>query len=204
MFEKDGIISFNHSLHSPHSIIYSLIEKEKEILDVGCNYGSLGKELLKKKVITDGVDINKKALFEAKKYYRRVFLRDLYNPSLDIGNNKYDYLVFSDLLEHIPRPDKLILDAKKYLKKSGLLIASIPNVARLEIRLKLLFGKFDYSPGILSQDHLRFFTRESAKKMFVDSGYRVEKIIPTGFGHMTKIFPTLTAFQNVFVCRKIK
>lgn len=200
MFEKDKKINFNKSPHSPHSIIFNLIKKNKIVLDVGCNYGLLGKKLLEKQVITDGVDINKKALFRAKLFYRNTFLRDLYEPDLKIKNNKYDYIVFSDILEHLPRPDLLLKNSKKYLNKNGKIIVSIPNVARFEIRIKLLLGNFDYSPGILSQDHLRFFTRKSAIKMLEDCGYRVNKIIPTGLGHMVKIFPSLTAFQNVFLC----
>lgn len=202
MFEKDDLYGFNRSPHSPHSIVFNLIKKEKTLLDVGCNSGLLGKELIKKNVISDGIDINKKALLEANKYYRKTFIRDLYNPNLKIPNIKYDYIVFSDLLEHIPRPDKLLLSSKKYLKDNGQIIVSIPNVARFEIRMKLLFGKFNYEPGIMSPDHLRFFTKKSSVKMFINCGYRIKNIIPTGLGHMIKIFPTLTAFQYVFVCEK--
>lgn len=203
MFEKDKKINFNESPHSPHSIIFNLIERDKVVLDVGCNYGLLGKKLLEKQVITDGVDINKNALSKAKMFYRSTFLRDLYKPSLKIKNKKYDYIIFSDILEHLPRPDLLLKDSKKYLNKNGKIIVSIPNIARLEIRIKLFFGIFNYSPGILSQDHLRFFTKKSAIDMLINCGYKVTMTIPTGLGHMVKIFPGLTAFQNVFVCEKV-
>lgn len=204
MFKKDPLLKKNYSPHSPHCIIPNIISPNSTVLDVGCNTGFLGRELLKKHVISDGIDINKKALEKAKKWYRNVFIRDLYSSKTDLGRLKYDFIVFADVLEHLPRPDLLLLDCKKHLKPGGKIIASLPNTARLEIRLNLLLGKFDYTyGGILSEDHLRFFTKKSAVKMFTDCGYRVESVIPTGLGHKLRILPNLTAFQFIYVVTKI-
>lgn len=202
MFEKDGILSLAELRHSPHDIIPKLIEGSSIILDVGCNAGYLGQNLRGRNVTADGVDINDEALEIAKNYYRNVYKRDLYSSILDINQEQYDYIIFADILEHLPRPDLLLIDAKKYLKSNGQIIISLPNIARIEIRLKLLFGRFEYSPGILSGDHLRFFTKKSAIKMLENCGYTIKKIIPTGLGHILKIYPSYFAFQFVFVCHK--
>lgn len=207
MFKKDRLLKLSLSSHSPHQLIPDLIKPGSIVLDVGCNSGFLGKKLKKEKnILSDGVDIDNQALKEAKKYYRSVYKRDLYTDRLNLNKNTsvstYDYIIFADILEHLPRPDLVLQDARGYLKKNGKIIASIPNIARLEIRLKLLFGNFDYTEGILSQDHLRFFTKKTATKMFQHCGYKVEKILPTGFGHIIKIFPTLTAFQFIYVCSR--
>ena len=200
MFTKDKQLHQDKSPHSPHSIIPNLITPNTTILDIGCNAGYLGKTLKSKKVTCDGIDINKKLLSIADKYYRHTYQRDLNNPILNLNPKfNYDYIILSDILEHLPRPDLLLIEIKKYLKKGGKIIISLPNIARLEIRLKLLFGKFEYSPGILSEDHLRFFTKNSAEKMFQQCCYKIEKIIPTGLGHKIKIFPTLTAFQFIYI-----
>lgn len=203
MFKKDPCLSMSYSLHGPHVLIATLIERDSIVLDVGCNTGYLGKTLRKKKVICDGIDINEKALKIAKKYYRKVYNRDLYSSKLNINRIKYDYIIFADILEHLPRPDLLLINSLKYLKKSGKIIISLPNIARVEIRLQLLFGNFNYTDGgILSEDHLRHFTRKSAIKMILENGLRVEAIIPTGLGHILQIFPTLTAYQFIYVCAK--
>ncbi len=202
MFEKDPCLVMSTSPHSPHSIILDLISPNSTLLDVGCNTGFIGKMLKQKNIVSDGIDINKKALQIAQKYYRSTYVRDLSIGSLRIPGKTYNSILFIDLLEHLPRPDTLLKDSKKYLKKMGTVIISLPNIARLEIRMKLLFGKFDYTDsGILSEDHLRFFTKESAEKMINESGYKVTKIIPTGLGHMIKLFETLTAFQFIYVCK---
>ena len=66
-----------------------------------------------------------------------------------------------------------------------------------------MLGDFSYKPGIMSGDHLRFFTKKSAIEMIEKCGYEVVDIVPTGFGHRFKILTDLTAFQFVFVCKKI-
>lgn len=205
MFRKDPLLELDNSPHSPHNIIPQLIKKDKSlILDVGCNTGIIGREIIQKKsAIMDGMDINQAALNEAKKYYRRVFLRDLSDGNMEIEKENYDYIIFSDILEHLPRPDLILKDAKKYLKDNGRIIISLPNTARLEIRFRLLLGNFDYSPGILSEDHLRFFTKKSASEMIRKCGYETENIIPTGFGHRIKLFTSLTAFQFIYICKKV-
>lgn len=203
-FQKDEVLRFDTSPHSPHMIIPELIRENSVVLDVGCNAGFLGKFLLKKHVVSDGIDIHKQALKKAGKYYRNVFLRDLYRPTLQLQNKIYDYIVFSDILEHLPRPDLVLKDAKKCLKPDGRVIISLPNIARFEIRLQLLLGEFSYKPGILGFDHLRFFTKKTAIDMIHWAGYEVIQTIPTGLGHRLKVFQALTAFQFIYVCQKKK
>jgi len=204
MFKKDPLLNLDESLHSPHSLIPRLISKKNAlVLDVGCNNGLIGREIIKlSQASIDGIDINEEALKEAGKSYRKVFRRDLYKSKFEIETEKYDYIIFSDILEHLPRPDAVLRDAKKYLKDDGKIIISLPNVARFEIRLDLLFGNFDYNPGILSEDHLRFFTKKSAQKLIRNCGYEIENIVPTGLGYKLKMFTNLTAFQFIYVCKK--
>lgn len=204
MFEKDPLLNLSKSPHSPHFIIPRLIaEKNVLVLDVGCNNGLVGKEIIRlKQAAVDGIDINEEALEEAGKFYRTVFKRDLCNPNFEIEAEEYDYIIFSDILEHLPRPDLVLKNSRKYLKENGKIIISLPNVARLEIRINLLLGKFNYKPGILSEDHLRFFTKESGAELIEESGYKIEKIISTGLGHMIKVFTSLTAFQFIFIAKK--
>ncbi|MBP9817943.1 class I SAM-dependent methyltransferase [Candidatus Shapirobacteria bacterium] len=201
MFDKDGLIANNPNPHSPLQIITSLIKPGTTVLDVGCNTGVLGK-LVGSQATFDGIDINSKALKRAKPYYRQLLKLDLsINTKIPL-KQKYDYIVFADILEHLPRPDLMLQTVRPLLKPNGLIIASIPNIARLEIRLQLLFGKFNYVPaGILNQDHLRFFTQKSARNLFKHSGYDIIKAIPTGLGHQLKILPNLLAFQFIYIAR---
>lgn len=202
MYKKDPLLKINTQASSPHNIIPSLINAHSSVLDVGCNTGFIGKKLIDKNATVDGIDINDKALKIASKYYQHTYKRDLYTGKLSIPQKKYDYIIFADILEHLPRPDLILQDTKKYLKKDGLLLISLPNIARIEIRLKLLLGGFDYTyGGILSEDHLRFFTKKTATELLSRCHYKVLQTIPTGLGYRFPILSSLLAFQFIYICK---
>ncbi len=199
MFNKDGCLVRDYSPHSPHTIIPSLILRKRTVLDIGCNSGFLAEEL--KNNIVDCIDIHKEALKIARKYCRKIYRRDLYKNKLNIPIEKYDYIVCSDILEHLPRPDLVLKDISRYINKKGELIISLPNVARIELRLKHLLGDFTYKPGIMSLDHLRFFTKKTAIDLIEEAGFNIIDIIPTGLGHRFPYFSNFIAFQFIFVCQ---
>src|SRR4030043_880127 len=104
MFNKDSPLKIDKSFHSPHQIIPQLIHRKNSlVLDVGCNNGLVGKKIIElTEAIVDGIDINDAGLEEARKTYRKVFKRDLYKPVLEIDVESYDYIIFSDILRHLP------------------------------------------------------------------------------------------------------
>gem|GEM_PF-6896604 len=74
-------------------------------------------------------------------------------------------------------------------------------------RWSLLMGRFDMQEtGILDSTHLKFYTKESAIKMFNDRGFSIAKVIPSGlymqrFGNKIVfeiIRRILFAFPNLF------
>ncbi|MBU3957243.1 class I SAM-dependent methyltransferase [Patescibacteria group bacterium] len=206
MFEiKENLeeYQFDPSSHSPNVKILNLIKSGKKVLDVGCASGYLAARLVKKKCQVFGIEIDKKAAQKASKHCQKVINDDVeLIDKLPFPQNFFDIVVLSDILEHLKRPDLVLIKLKKYLADDGVIIASIPNVARIEIRLKLALGRFDYQEsGILKRDHLRFFTLSSAKKMFQEAGFKITKIEPTGLGSRVRIFPTLFAFQFIIVAQ---
>lgn len=111
----------------------------------------------------------------------------------------------SDVLEHLKRPDLVLIAFKRYLNPGGFVIASILNIERLEFRIRHLLGRFDYGEsGILSKGHLRFFTFKTAKGLFEDAGYKIISIDYTGLASKFKIlkkFSTLFAYQFVVIAK---
>lgn len=206
MFSKDPQLLFKYSdKNSPHFIVPNLIKQNSLVLDVGCNTGYLGNFLINNKnCVCDGVDFNRDFLKVAiENGYRKVYNINLYDSGFSI-KEKYDYILLIDILEHLPNPHEILKKlVRENLKKKGTVIICLPNIGRLEYRISHLFGKFDYEESrILHKDHLRFFTRDSGKRLIKNCNLEINNIIPTGFGAKVKIFPTLTAFQFVYICRK--
>jgi len=61
-------------------------------------------------------------------------------------------------------------------------LISVPNVAVWTIRIKLLFGNFDYTnTGTMDRTHIRFFTLKTAKMIVKESGCSIVKVDSTPF-----------------------
>jgi 2-polyprenyl-3-methyl-5-hydroxy-6-metoxy-1,4-benzoquinol methylase len=149
------------------------------VLDVGCGYGALAEAIENKGYAVWGIERHDVASALAGQRMTKVIHEDLTNLGAvreAIGERRFEYLVFSDVLEHLHDPDLILRSYLPFLKDSGTVIVSVPNVAAWNIRLRLLLGIFKYADsGILDRTHLRFFTFKTAQKMLRDAGLRVTK-----------------------------
>lgn len=154
-------------------------KEERFVLDVGCGYGALAEAMEKKGYIVWGIESNQEAFSIARNRITRVIPEDLANFAAIkniLGERQFDYLVFSDVLEHLRDPTLILRSYLFFLKNTGKVIVSVPNVAAWNIRLKLFFGIFEYADsGILDRTHLRFFTFKTAEKMLKESGLKITK-----------------------------
>lgn len=96
---------------------------------------------------------------------------------------KFDYITFSDVLEHLTDPWRVLKIASKFLKEDGKVLISIPNIAHNAVLIDLFNNKFEYRrTGILDNTHLRFFTHDSAVRMFEQNDLEVEEEDAVIFG----------------------
>jgi len=88
----------------------------------------------------------------------------------------FGVVLAADTLEHLTRPASMLASIHDCLPPGGLLLASVPNVANLHVRLNLLFGRFPYADrGILDRTHLTFFTVGSLLEMAEAAGFQIER-----------------------------
>lgn len=168
--------------------ILSLIPPGSRVLDVGCASGDLAQLLAARGSEVIGIDINATAIATAAPFCSQTFVADLDIERLPdiVGGERFDIIVFADVLEHLRDPWSVLDSARALLNDGGHAIISVPNIAHGAIRLGLLAGTFDYRQfGILDDTHLRFFTRRSVDILLIRSGYRLDAIERT----------TLTLFQ---------
>lgn len=221
---------YKGKLHfSSHDQITDLIIKNnhKKVLDIGCNEGFIGKALRDKgwRGLIVGIDKNKiyKTIIRKGNYYEFI------NINVENGfkqiKNKFNAVVFADVLEHLNDPLKVLIRAKKIINKNGRIYISLPNIANIFIRTQLFFGKFTYLDyGILDKDHRWFFTHKSAQQLIDKAGLRIIEDfctpIPAPFLSKNPLYKELLmflyflarllslvrkeifAYQFIFVCRK--
>src|SRR3989338_2118133 len=202
-----------YDTHNPEVINFLFQEAKPgvRILDVGCGTGKLGK-LIKSKIncYIEGIEIDPEAAKIAQKGYDKIIeinLEELIAQKKLLGAiGKYDIIILGDILEHIRQPDELLRSCQDVLKDNGYLIASIPNIANWMIRIKLLFGIFNYSGGILDEGHVRFFTYKTARRLLQKNGYSIISVTNNNHTIPIKvlggIWKRLFAFQFVFKCRR--
>ncbi len=203
--------TLNISKYGTHKLISREIPKKSTVLDVGCNEGYL--KLLNQTSTFFGIDFSNKALKKAlDNGYKAVYNIDFNNQNNHQKiNRKFKVIVFADILEHLLNPSEILVSfVKKNLKNKGLVIVSLPNVAHIQTRLKLLFGNFNYTEsGTLDKTHLHLYTVQSGKNLINDSFLVVKKILFSSnrFGKIIEIFPilgSLLGYNLIYICEKRK
>jgi 2-polyprenyl-3-methyl-5-hydroxy-6-metoxy-1,4-benzoquinol methylase len=92
----------------------------------------------------------------------------------------FDAVLCADVIEHVTDPGALLALIRGWLKPGGVLLASLPNIANISIRLALLFGQFRYTDrGILDGTHRAFYTRATAGELLQKAGFRIRDAEPT-------------------------
>jgi 2-polyprenyl-3-methyl-5-hydroxy-6-metoxy-1,4-benzoquinol methylase len=177
---KIDLSAKNNSHTLAHDAITALLNnKQGRILDVGCSSGYFGASLREYGHVVWGIEPFQNAARAASEVLDHVYVGDIQSFFSDFPNERFDVIVFGDVLEHIANPVAILEECRGFLNPNGHVVASIPNVAHLAIRTMLLEGRWDYSDlGILDKTHLRFFTRDSAIDMFSNAGYQVHQIAP--------------------------
>lgn len=212
--------------YSSHRTVIDILNKKENqrILDVGCGDGLFAEHVSKGNYIVgvDFIDESENTKRNFAKFYKYDLNRGL--PAELEAEEKFDYVLFLDILEHLLDYESILEDAKKFLKKDGSIIVSLPNVANIFVRLNLLIGRFPYSDkGILDRTHLHFYTYGSIKKLIAKHGFSVagKKVTPIpiievlpGFlkknaGYVlnfllyikTRIFKRLLGYQFIFIIK---
>lgn len=159
-----------------HSLMIRMVGGGKRVLDVGCWNGDMAAVLGHYNPRVVGIELDPIAAQRAAKVLDRVVVADISGLDFDaaLDGERFDAIVFGDVLEHVHDPAAVLEAAVKVLDTDGVVIASIPNVAHGSVRLRLLMGEFDYTEtGLLDRTHVRFFTRQSVLDLFRGVGLAV-------------------------------
>jgi 2-polyprenyl-3-methyl-5-hydroxy-6-metoxy-1,4-benzoquinol methylase len=159
--------------NNSHTLMVELVGGTKRVLDVGCATGYLAQALVGRGCTVSGVELDEESAEEARPSLERLVVGDL--ETMDFaeafGEDRFDVIVFGDVLEHLRDPLPVLRKAKALLADRGSVVASIPNIAHGSVRLALLAGRFDYQDlGLLDSTHVRFFTRSSLEDLFREAG----------------------------------
>jgi len=175
--EKPDSLRYDFASVDPDDVgmkIAGMIIPQSRVLDVGCGTGVIS-EMIKLHTQADimGVEPDAERVKKARERNLTVY-EGLLDENFFNEHGTFDYIIFSDVLEHLENPAEIVRIAKKGLNSSGAIIVSVPNIAHWFVRTDLLFGNFNYQDcGIMDATHLRWFTRDTIKSFFKNTGFEI-------------------------------
>jgi 2-polyprenyl-3-methyl-5-hydroxy-6-metoxy-1,4-benzoquinol methylase len=147
------------------------------VLDAGCGFATTSELIQKLGNEVTGIDSSAQAEGVAKtrlSRFVRADVEDLDAVARELGDARFDAIIFADMLEHLAWPAPVLKKYLRWLKDDGSLIVSLPNVGLWSVRFAHLAGQWEYEEtGVLDRTHLRFFTRRSARSMLAEAGLSV-------------------------------
>lgn len=142
----------------------------KKVLDVGCSQGIVPLLLAREGFEVLGIDLDEQAISVAREQLGKEHVDTQKNMSLlcanfmlhDLGKEKYDTVVMSEVLEHLTRPEEFLRRARELAINGGRLVVTVP------------FGVNDFI------DHKKTYYLASAYALLSEFA-EIDKVV--NFGH---------------------
>lgn len=179
MYEKWDMHYFNKLANwNLIQLIEDAVDKQISILEIGCDCGATLLEIKHKykNAQVHGIELNEQAAAIASAYVDTTVC-NIENMDLDYAEHQFDYIVFGDVLANLRNPESVVRYCRKFLKESGCILASIPNLMHVSVLKDLINGNFTYTEtGLLNKAHIHMFTYNEIVRMFTNCEYNVEHV----------------------------
>lgn len=148
-------------MNTAHGKILNRIVPHSTVLECGCASGYMTKYLREKmRCSVSIIEKDYDSYSHAEPYAFISCHGDLQNECTwcKFAGNKYRYILFADVLEHLTDPAFAVLHAKRLLRPDGRMIISIPNICHNDIIMMMATDNFNYTKyGILDDTHVHFW-----------------------------------------------
>lgn len=149
--------------------------KPKNILDIGCASGWFLSQIAKHytDAICSGIDVYKKAIDHGAKQYKH--LRLIYGDAhaLPFNNNSFDLVVCAEVLEHVLKPEQVLDEIKRVLRKDGTAIIEMDTGNYL---FKLAWYWWTHvRHGVWKDSHIHAFNTKKLEQMIKKKGFLITK-----------------------------
>ena len=192
----------SNNIKLDHQIIYSIVEPDSRVLDLGCSEGELLYPLVRDKHIrAQGIELNDKAIQECVKKGLSVFHDDIESGLREYPDNSFDYVILNQSMQEVKKVDCVIQEALRIGTK---VIVGFPNFAYIQSRLTLFFqGKSPITESLpylwYDTPNVRFLSITDFKDFCAGKNIRIVEAHYIGKKAFVRILPNLLALNAVFV-----
>jgi len=144
---------------------------QQKVLEIGAGTGNTLLFLKQHKMAAEVTGVDLQSIPGSNQQHRmidRFEIADIENDTISLPAGYFDVIICADVLEHLADPWMMIEKITRWLKPSGQLVVSIPNIREIKTLWQILFnGDFRYDPsgGIMDQTHLRFFCKKNIRQL---------------------------------------
>lgn len=153
-------------------------KKSGTIFDIGCGEGFFANYFLKKGWKATACDFSSFGVESFNKELLPYLIKgDVFNV-LDeqiLNNQKYDFINFANVLEHVIDPILSLNKIKQLMNKNSLLKINVPNDFSKFQELLLKNGCLDRETWFYPPDHLNYFTFETLENLLISLGFNIIK-----------------------------
>ena len=170
-------IPLGKSQNDPVNLLLSRVATGSRVLEFGCANGRATRAMKEKlgcQVYV--VEIDEEAIRDAVPYAEKALCGNImdYQWKEEFAGISFDYIMFADVLEHLPEPADVLKHCGGLLKKGGSILVSVPNIAHNDIISRLWNDEFHYTvTGILDNTHVHFWAYQELDPFFDGCGYTV-------------------------------
>lgn len=166
------------------------------VLEIGCGTGATGALALAQGRCGryTGVELFEGAAEEARKVLSEVITGNIEALEFRWQPSTFDALIFSEVLEHLVEPGRIVRELARFVRPGGVVMASSPNISHWRVVRELIAGRFNLTDrGVFDRTHLRWFTPATFAQLFEDAGFRIEWVGPvTPFSARIQLLSHLT------------
>ena len=184
------------SIRKDWGLIETLIEENRNILDIGCGDGMLMEQLQKNlNAKTHGIELNRELASKAIAKGFNVIHGDAEIDLAQYSNHSFDYVILSQTLQAMMRPKDILSELLRIGSKA---IVSFPNFGHWKIRFQLLIsGRMPITESLpytwYDTPNIHFFTIKDFLELCNDMNIVIEKSIGlTSKGKQFDISESLT------------
>ena len=152
------------------------IDGSQRVLEIGCGTGTVLAHTKAERRC--GVDISQHAVSLVREKGLEAYQVDIDREDLPFPERDFTGVLCIEVLEHLFDPVHALAEANRVLTDGGRLCVTVPNIGCWHYRLLHLLGTFTdlHGNGLIVDEHIRFYTRQSLSKILGLCGFQVLRV----------------------------
>ncbi|PVX24492.1 MAG: methionine biosynthesis protein MetW [Candidatus Bathyarchaeum sp.] len=185
-----------------HQVIVDWVKQNSTVLDLGCGVGELMVLLIEEKQVqAQGIEIDQQSISECVAKGLSVFQQDIDTGLSEYGNQVFDYVILSQTLQQVKKPDFVLKEALRVGKQ---VIVSFPNFVYFPARFQIFFkGKVPVTASLPHEwyqtPNLHFLSIDDFKEYCNKRNIIIKNTAYLRKNKIVTVFPNFFAELGIFV-----